>query len=180
MARTRRQGNVFVRLGVFLLIIGFGSVILHSATDYQFTLLMWADGMQPYIGIVVGLIGVGLLCSPFIVRARQQRAGGGEPVSPMAAFGQPQGFTAQPADGGPGQSTGFPPPQQFGRPGGFAPPGFQQPGGFPQQNGFPQPGFQPRPGAQAAVQQPAALEQQPTQRLGQQPPTFGQPPYGQQ
>jgi hypothetical protein len=70
-----------------LVIIGFGSVLLNSTSDIQFTLLAWADGMQPYIGVVVGLIGVALLASPFILRARQARANG-RPAMP----GQQPGF----------------------------------------------------------------------------------------
>lgn len=151
MRRTRRSGNPLVRLGIFLVIIGFGSVILHSGTDYQFTLLMWADGAQPYIGIVVGLLGVGLLASPVLLRAKQAKAGAaqqtpfGQPQNfgpgfgqPAQGFGQPQGF-AQPPQGSDQPPTGFPAPT-----GGFPPPAAPpQQYAQPQQFGVPQQGGQP-------------------------------------
>ncbi|WP_370947590.1 hypothetical protein AB5J62_08535 [Amycolatopsis sp. cg5] len=49
-----------LRLGIFLAIIGFGSMVLPQF-DLQFTLLMWADPYQPTIGIVVGVIGLALV-----------------------------------------------------------------------------------------------------------------------
>jgi hypothetical protein len=107
MPRSRRRGNPMVRIGVLLVIIGFGSTVLHSSTDYQFTLVAWADGMQPYAGIIIGLIGVGLLATPFILRAREGSPG--SPISPTAAFGQPapQQFGQQQF----GQQAPFPPSQ---------------------------------------------------------------------
>jgi hypothetical protein len=129
---------------VFLVIIGFGSALLHSTGDIQFTLLVWADGMQPYIGLVVGLIGVALLASPFILRARQARTNG-QQAMPQGAFGQQPGFE-QPQGFGPPAGfpvqTGFAQPQPFEQQGGFAQPGFAQPG-FPPPNpaDFQQPPF---------------------------------------
>lgn len=114
MRRNRRPGNVFIRLGFFLVIIGFGSAILGTTSSYEFMLLAWANGMQPYAGIVVGLIGVGVLCSPFVLRARQ-RASSAEPITQQAAFGE--GY----------QHPGFAHEQpQFGE----APHGQGQPGGW--------------------------------------------------
>jgi hypothetical protein len=49
-----------VRLGVFLAVIGFGSIGFHF-TDYQFRILMWAEPMQPGIGAVVGVVGLVLI-----------------------------------------------------------------------------------------------------------------------
>jgi hypothetical protein len=129
MPRNRRRGNPLVRLGVFLVIIGFGSTVLHASTDYQFTLLAWADGMQPYAGILVGLIGVGLLVTPFVLRAREGSPG--MPIAPGAAFGQPAGAPAP---------NGFPAPQAG--PGGFA-----APAAWEQQVAFGQPPA-PQTGAQ--------------------------------
>lgn len=164
MRRTRRSGNPLVRLGIFLVIIGFGSVILNSGTDFQFTLLVWADGAQPYIGIVVGLLGVGLLASPVLLRARQAKASAAQ----QTPFAQPQNF---------GQGFGQP-PQGFAQPQGFAPSpqGFDQPPtGFPAPTG----GFPPP----AAPQQQYAQPQQfgvPPQGVPPQgvPPQGGQPPFG--
>lgn len=145
MPRNRRRGNPIARIGVFLVIIGFGSVVLHSATDYQFTVLAWADGMQPYIGLVVGLIGAGLLATPLILRARQGSPD--TPVAPGAAFAQPQ------------PANQFPQPQ----PTTFAQPQPSAPGGFP----APQPGF-PQP-TNWETQPPAQ------QQFGQQFPQNGRP-----
>lgn len=162
MPRTRRRGNPMVRIGVVLIIIGFGSAILHSATSYQFTYLMWADGAQPYVGIVLGLIGVALLAMPFIVRARQ--GGAGSAIAPGAAFAQP------PMGGG---YQGFPQqqPNNFGQQGNVGPQNnFGQAGNFPQPTGFAQP--------TAWDQQPGFGQQPPA---AHQPPQFGQPPQsGQQ
>ncbi|MDO5067571.1 MAG: hypothetical protein Q4D96_09865 [Propionibacteriaceae bacterium] len=47
-------------IGVMLMILGFGSLILPTF-NIQFKLLAWADPYQPWIGIVVGVIGVLLL-----------------------------------------------------------------------------------------------------------------------
>ncbi|MDO5083388.1 MAG: hypothetical protein Q4D89_08300 [Arachnia propionica] len=46
--------------GVALMILGFGSLILPHV-NIQFTVLQWADPYQPWIGVVVGVIGVLLL-----------------------------------------------------------------------------------------------------------------------
>jgi hypothetical protein len=133
-----------VRIGVLLVIIGFGSTVLHSSTDYQFTLVAWADGMQPYAGIIIGLIGVGLLATPFVLRAREGSPG--SPISPAAAFGQP-------ANGAP-MSGGFAAPQT-------GPGGFPQPAPWEQQAGF---GQQPAPqqfGQQQQFGQPQFGQQAP-------------------
>ncbi|HEX3592373.1 MAG TPA: hypothetical protein VHV74_22355 [Pseudonocardiaceae bacterium] len=128
MPRTRRRGNPLARIGVLLVVIGFGSTILHSATDYQFTLIAWADGAQPYIGILLGLVGVGLLATPFILRAREGSPG--SPIAPAAAFGQPTGAP----QGFP--QTGVPQPAPWEQQAGFGQPQqFQQPQ-FPQQQPF--------------------------------------------
>lgn len=131
MPRNRRRGNPLVRIGVFLVIIGFGSTVLHASTDYQFTLLAWADGMQPYVGILVGLIGVALLATPFVLRAREGSPG--SLIAPGAAFGQPGG--GAPAPGG------FAAPQP-------GPGGFPQPATWEQQAAFGQPPTPPQFGQQ--------------------------------
>jgi hypothetical protein len=111
MPRPRRRGNPLVRIGVLLVIIGFGSTVLHSASSYQFTLLAWADGMQPYVGIVVGLTGVLLLAMPFIIVSARQGSSGttASPTPPGAAFAQPSADGGFPAPQG-GQPAGFPAP----------------------------------------------------------------------
>jgi hypothetical protein len=150
MPRSRRRGNPMIRIGTFLIIIGFGSAVLGSSSDYEFELLAWADGMQPFVGILVGLIGVGLLVAPFILRARQGSAS--SPIAPGAAF------NAAPAPGG------FPQPQAG--PAGFAPPqagpgGFPQPAAWEQQASFGQP-----PAAPQFGQQPQLPQNQPNAGTG--------------
>ena len=46
--------------GVFLIIIGAGSLLL-PLLDYQFALMELVDDYQPYAGIVVAVIGVVLV-----------------------------------------------------------------------------------------------------------------------
>ncbi|MFD6353180.1 hypothetical protein KHQ06_07650 [Nocardia tengchongensis] len=46
-----------LRLGVWMAILGFGSLFLEKA-DMHFIILAWADNMQPGFGIVLGAIGV--------------------------------------------------------------------------------------------------------------------------
>ena len=49
------------RIGVFLAIVGFLSVILFEFTDYRLRLLSWADDYQPGIGLGFGALGVVLI-----------------------------------------------------------------------------------------------------------------------
>ncbi|MFI5777342.1 hypothetical protein [Nocardia sp. NPDC051570] len=46
-----------VRIGIWLAILGFGSLLLQQL-DMHFMILAWADSMQPWFGIVLGAIGV--------------------------------------------------------------------------------------------------------------------------
>ncbi len=159
--RTRGSRNALLRLGIFLIIIGFGSAVL-STTNYQFTLLSWSNGMQPWLGIVLGAAGVVMILVP-LLRGRMggfgPRSGGA--IAPAQHLQQPQqqqqppqGF-GQPAQQPYGQPQQFAPQQQFNQqpPQGFGQPGYPRPS-------YPQPGY------------------------GQQPPQFNQQPpqqgYGQQ
>jgi hypothetical protein len=173
--------RVGLRFGIFLVLIGFGSVVLHAKTDYQFTYLKWADGMQPYAGIVVGLIGLGLLFGPFILRALSgRRSSGAAPVySPVQQDLGPQGYPplfpqqgvepnqwGQPAQQPFGQQQPFPQPQPFAQPSQFA---------QPQQFAQPSQLGQPQQFGQQQFAQPAQFQQpQPFAR----PSQFGQPPAG--
>jgi hypothetical protein len=167
--------RVGLRFGIFLVLIGFGSVVLHAKTDYQFTYLKWADGMQPYVGIVVGLIGLGLLFGPFILRALSGRrsGGGAAPVySPVQQGLGPQGYPPLgfPQQGAEPNQWGQPAQQPFGQQQPFPQ---QQPQSFAQPQQFAQPSQfgQPQPFAQ-----PSQF-QQPQQPFAQ-PSQFGQPPAG--
>lgn len=183
--RTRNSRNVLLRLGIFLIIVGFGSAVL-SSTNYQFTLLSWSNSMQPVLGIVLGAAGVVMVLLP-LLRGRlsgfgprsggmvapaqhlqQQQQGFGEPAQ------QPYGAQQQHAQ----QQYGTP-QQQFnqGQPQQFAPQ--QQPQQFaPQQQppqGYGRPGQQPAYG-----QQPPQFNQQPQQGFGPQQPGYGQQGFGPQ
>ncbi|HJP70676.1 MAG TPA: hypothetical protein VJ975_03075 [Candidatus Limnocylindria bacterium] len=46
--------------GVFLLILGAGSLLLPSL-GFQFRLMELVDGFQPYAGIVIAVIGAALV-----------------------------------------------------------------------------------------------------------------------
>lgn len=174
MARTRRRGNPLMRGGITLTILGFGSTVLHSATSGEFVLLAWANGAQPYVGIVVGLIGVGLLATPFILRARDGSPG--QPSMPAAGYA--------PAPGGFGAPQGGPAPTGFPQPGGFDQPttAFGAPTGPAQQVGPVPPGGFPAPAAweqQAGFGQPPAPQQFGNGAPAQQP-YGGAPQFGQQ
>ena len=58
------------RFGWFLVIVGFGSLIL-PVFNLQFKILEPVDAYQPMAGIVVGIVGAALLVWPMI----QQRRG---------------------------------------------------------------------------------------------------------
>lgn len=165
----RRSGNYLLRLSIFLMIIGFGSILL-SFTDYQFTLLSWANGMQPWVGLVVGAAGLAILLVPMLAR----RGGAGGMIAPAQHL-QQQGY-------------GYPAPQQgYGAPQQQFP---QQQNGFPQQPGVQQPGMpqpgMPQPGVPQAqpgfAQQPYPGQPQPgfnqPQQGFNQPPGYGPAPQG--
>jgi hypothetical protein len=183
MARSRRAGNPLLRIGFFLIVIGLGSIFLNAFTDYQFTLLSWADSMQPWAGMVVGLLGFVLVMGPVFFGKRS----GGQTVAPAASFGQPTTFAPpgtfgqQPPAGYPAAPGGFPPPQAgFGQPAPQSPvAGFPQPTG-PQSGGFPQPAGQLTGAQSAGFPPPAAYQPQPGFPPNGQPAQFGQQPQYQQ
>ncbi len=131
-----------VRLGGLLTFFGLGSVVLYSF-GWQFRILMWADPMQPWLGVALAVAGVAVLAVKFLVNKDEPvpaGAPGGERFGPP-----PQGFAPPPGvqrgQGFPSQQ-GFPPGQRPAPGGGFAPAGQQagvQPGG-------PHIGAQPGPG----------------------------------
>jgi hypothetical protein len=51
---------IVVSLGVLLIVLGFGSLLL-PMFDIQFTLMSFMDDYQPWAGVVVGVIGLGLI-----------------------------------------------------------------------------------------------------------------------
>jgi hypothetical protein len=54
------EGLLVVGWGIFLIIIGAGSLLL-PMLGYQFSLMELVDDYQPYAGIVVAIIGVALV-----------------------------------------------------------------------------------------------------------------------
>lgn len=62
-----------VGLGVFLIIIGAGSLFL-PMLGYQFTLMELVDDFQPYAGIVVAVIGAVLVVLGMSRRGEQPPA----------------------------------------------------------------------------------------------------------
>ena len=49
-----------VRLGILLIVLGFGSLVL-PLFNMEFRLMSIVDDFQPWAGIVVGVIGLGLV-----------------------------------------------------------------------------------------------------------------------
>jgi hypothetical protein len=75
--------DAVIRFGVFLAVIGFGSIGFHF-TDYQFRILMWAEPRQPGIGPAAGLVGL-IMIGVSLVRKKNTA--------------QPQAPAVQPAPG---------------------------------------------------------------------------------
>jgi hypothetical protein len=86
-------GVVMVRFGVFLAVIGFGSIGFHF-TDYQFQILMWAEPMQPGIGAIFGVVGLVLIGASL---ARKKNVAQPAPAQQMygGQYPQPQAPQAQ-------------------------------------------------------------------------------------
>lgn len=156
------------RFAAFLLLFGFGSAAMH-VTHYQFRLLIWAEPMQPWLGLVMGAVGLLLIAfsrtkddQPAPVQRPMPRGGHPAPQS----YGPPSGPQQrqpmpQPAPyGGPPMHQGMPqghaqprPPQygtpQYGPPQ-YAPQGYPQqpqygpPQGYPRQQPYPPQSYGPR------------------------------------
>lgn len=76
--------------GIFLIIIGAGSLLLPSL-GFQFTLMEFFDDYQPYAGIVVAIIGAGLVLmgmnrrSAVTVQTSEAAAAPAQPEAPAAS-----------------------------------------------------------------------------------------------
>ncbi|MGV9413743.1 hypothetical protein ACWDOP_27915 [Nocardia sp. NPDC003693] len=46
-----------IRIGLWLIVLGFGSVLL-QVLDMQFVILTWADDVQPVAGLAIGTLGL--------------------------------------------------------------------------------------------------------------------------
>ncbi len=68
-----------VGLGIFLIIMGAGSLLL-PMLNYQFTLMELVDDYQPYAGIAVAVIGAALVL--FGMNRRSEAASVGVPDQP--------------------------------------------------------------------------------------------------
>jgi hypothetical protein len=60
-------------IGAFLILIGFGSLLL-PLFDMQFTILAPLEDFQPVAGIVLGIVGLGLLVLPSFLAGRREIA----------------------------------------------------------------------------------------------------------
>jgi hypothetical protein len=61
--------GLLIRVGIILILIGFGAVVLHAFTIYQFRYLMWAEGAEPYFGLGIGAVGIVLFSAPYLFPA---------------------------------------------------------------------------------------------------------------
>jgi len=94
-----------ISLGVFLVIIGVGSLVLPSL-GLQFTLMDWLDAYQPWAGIIVA--AVGLITVLFGAQRR------GRAAAPVAAATAQAETSEPPAAGSPPAAS--PPPGQAASP----------------------------------------------------------------
>lgn len=72
-----------VSIGFALVVFGFGSLILEQF-NMQFRILAWAQDFQPWLGIVLGLVGVALVVLGYM-RGKNQ----GQAQQPPSSQGQP-------------------------------------------------------------------------------------------
>ena len=63
-----------LRFGIALILLGFGSMALSQYSDRQFVILMWAEPMQPALGIGVGVLGIVLLVLGLVLNNRKPAA----------------------------------------------------------------------------------------------------------
>ncbi|MGI8416423.1 MAG: hypothetical protein ACR2P2_09530 [Nakamurella sp.] len=81
------------RFGVICLIFGIGSAVL-NLMNYHFAILMWADGMQPWFGLGLGIVGVGLVLGDNLGKQKPVQPNqfpaqvAQQPASPQQQFGQ--------------------------------------------------------------------------------------------
>jgi hypothetical protein len=102
------------RAAALLMVLGFGSMLLHF-TDIQFSALIWAEPAQPVLGLLIGLAGAVFLVLGIANsnKSEQQPYGqspGNRPMPPAPPRGAP-----------PQQQYGSQPPygqSQYGPPGG--------------------------------------------------------------
>ncbi|HVK24685.1 MAG TPA: hypothetical protein VM677_25275 [Actinokineospora sp.] len=73
--------EILRRIAVFLMFIGFGSVILYFM-EYSFRIISWLDEYQPFAGGAIGALGVVLMV--ITVVAAKKPAPAQMPVPPQA------------------------------------------------------------------------------------------------
>lgn len=61
-------------IGFFLILIGFGSLILERF-GMTFKILFWADPYQPWVGLIAGIIGIILVAAGFLTKNNEEPAG---------------------------------------------------------------------------------------------------------
>ena len=62
-----------ISLGGLLILLGFGSLIL-PIFNLQFKLLFFVEGMQPWFGIILGIIGIILVVLGFMQNNKQEQS----------------------------------------------------------------------------------------------------------
>ena len=75
--------------GIFLIIIGAGSLLLPSL-GYQFQLMELVDDFQPYAGIVAAIIGAGLVLVGMNRRSAATVETTGAPPAPSQPVAAPE------------------------------------------------------------------------------------------
>lgn len=100
-----------IRFGVFLAIIGFGSVGLRYM-DYEFRILAWAEPMQPGIGVVIGVVGLMLIGIALLLKKNASQSQAVQPAPGQYPPGGPG-----PGQYPPGGPAGPLPQQPYADPG---------------------------------------------------------------
>ncbi|WP_051267099.1 hypothetical protein [Nakamurella lactea] len=79
--------RILTRIGVLLLVLGLGSLVLRLM-DMHFTVLAWADDLQPGLGIGFAVLGAGLVLADVV--SRRENTPAQPPLNQQAAYHQPQ------------------------------------------------------------------------------------------
>ncbi|WP_410571439.1 hypothetical protein [Amycolatopsis sp. cmx-4-61] len=84
------MSSIMMRIGVLFAVLGFGTIVLEQF-DYEFRILSWASDMQPFFGIVLGLVGLALIGGSVAMnraKSAPQQPAAVQPVQPPQP-GQP-------------------------------------------------------------------------------------------
>jgi hypothetical protein len=106
-AKVSIEVYAMIRFGTLLVVLGFGSMALYSF-NYHFTLLAWADEMQPFFGGAVGVVGLLVIGASFLFKRGKDEQAQPQPgaAAPQAQYPPQQQFPQQPRQSYPQQSFG--------------------------------------------------------------------------